>query len=159
VKNYPQDEPDRLWTFNEYLGVSLAEVKANFERFDLLDERTRFVEGWFRDTIPQAKVDSISVLRLDGDLYESTWLVLGHLYPRVLPGGFVIIDDYALPPAKRRWTIFAQNIRFTRQLRPLISLEFSGASEPASPDAGYNCIPFSRDRRSQSVYQFNRGSV
>ena len=61
------------------------------------------------------------------------------------------------PPAKRRWTIFAQNIRFTRQLRPLISLEFSGASEPASPDAGYNCIPFSRDRRSQSVYQFNRG--
>ena len=100
VKNYPQDEPDRLWTFNEYLGVSLAEVKANFERFDLLDERTRFVEGWFRDTIPQAKVDSISVLRLDGDLYESTWLVLGHLDPRVLPGGFVIIDDYALPTCK-----------------------------------------------------------
>jgi len=75
-------------------------VKANFERFDLLDERTRFVEGWFRDTIPQAKVDSISVLRLDGDLYESTWLVLGHLDPRVLPGGFVIIDDYALPTCK-----------------------------------------------------------
>ncbi|PYK73784.1 MAG: hypothetical protein DME44_00280 [Verrucomicrobia bacterium] len=44
-------------------GVSVAEVKANFERFDLLDERTRFVEGWFRDTIPKAKVDSISVLR------------------------------------------------------------------------------------------------
>ena len=45
VKNFPQDEPDRLWIFNEYLGVSLAEVRANFERFDLLDERTRFVEG------------------------------------------------------------------------------------------------------------------
>ncbi len=100
VKNYPQDEPDRLWTFNEYLGVSVAEVKANFERFDLLDERTRFVEGWFRDTIPKAKVDSISVLRLDGDLYESNWLVLDHLYPKVSPGGFVIIDDYALPTCK-----------------------------------------------------------
>jgi hypothetical protein len=100
VKNYPQDEPDRLWTFNEFLGVSVAEVKANFERFDLLDERTRFVEGWFRDTIPEAKVDSIAVLRLDGDLYESTWLVLDHLYPRVSPDGFVIIDDYALPTCK-----------------------------------------------------------
>ena len=54
----------------------------------------------FRDTIPKAKVDSISVLRLDGDLYESTWLVLDHLYPKVSPGGFVIIDDYALPTCK-----------------------------------------------------------
>jgi len=159
VKNYPQDEPDRLWTFNEYLGVSLAEVKANFERFDLLDERTRFVEGWFRDTIPQAKVDSISVLRLDGDLYESTgwsWAISIPEFCRVVSLSLTIM---LCPPAKRRWTIFAQNIRFTRQLRPLIGLEFSGASEPASPDAGYNCIPFSRDRRSQSVYQFNRGSV
>lgn len=100
VKNYPEDEPDRLWTFNEYLGVSLAEVKANFARFDLLDERTKFVPGWFRETVPAAEVKTISVLRLDGDLYESTWLVLTHLYPRISRGGFVIIDDYALPACK-----------------------------------------------------------
>jgi O-methyltransferase len=100
VQAFPQDEPDRLWTFNNYLGVSVEEVKANFERFNLLDERTQFVSGWFRDTIPDAAVNSISVLRLDGDLYESTWLVLTHLYPKVAPGGFIIVDDYALQTCK-----------------------------------------------------------
>jgi O-methyltransferase len=123
VKNYPQDEPDRLWTFNEYLGVSLAEVKANFERFDLLDERTRFIEGWFRDTIPQTEVDSISVLRLDGDLYESTWLVLEHLYPRVLPGGFVIIDDYALPTCKAAVDDFRAKHSISS---PITTIDWSG---------------------------------
>ena len=100
VKDFPQDEPDRLWTFNEYLAVSLEEVKANFARFNLLDEQTRFVEGWFRDTIPRAQIDSISVLRLDGDLYESTWLALTHFYPKISAGGFLIVDDYALPTCK-----------------------------------------------------------
>ena len=123
VKNYPQDEPDRLWTFNEFLGVSVAEVKANFERFDLLDERTRFVEGWFRDTVPTAKVDFISVLRLDGDLYESTWLVLDHLYPRVSPGGFVIIDDYALPT----WKAAVDDFRAKHSIHsPVTTIDWSG---------------------------------
>src|SRR5438067_4280305 len=108
VENYPQDEPDRLWTFNSYLAVSMAEVKANFEKFDLLDERTQFVKGWFRHTIPRAAVSSISVLRLDGDLYESTWLVLKHLYGRVPTGGFIIIDDYAVPTCKAAVDDFRQ---------------------------------------------------
>ena len=91
---FPQDEGDLLWKYSSYLGVSLADVQANFRRYDLLDERCRFVPGWFRDTIPNAGVDPIAVLRLDGDMYESTWLVLTHLYPKLSPGGYVIVDDY-----------------------------------------------------------------
>ena len=101
----------------------MAEVKENFERFDLMDERTRFVEGWFRDTIPKAKVDPISVLRLDDYLYESSWLVLDHLYPKVSPGGFVIIDDYALPTCKAA----VDDFRAKHSIRSLVTtIDWSG---------------------------------
>src|SRR5436190_60090 len=123
VEMYPADEPDRLWTFNEYLGVSVAEVKANFERFDLLDERTQFVSGWFRDTIPLAQMRSISVLRLDGDLYESTWIVLNHLYPKVSPDGFVIIDDCALTTCKAAVNDFRTQFSITA---PIMEVDWSG---------------------------------
>lgn len=53
--------------------------------------------GWFQDTVPGANIDQIALLRLDGDLYESTLVCLQHLYPRVVSGGWVIVDDYGLP--------------------------------------------------------------
>lgn len=76
------------------LGVSEAEVKANFERYDLLDEQVCFLPGWFKDTLHKAPINCLSVLRLDGDLYESTIQALDALYPRLSPGGFCIVDDY-----------------------------------------------------------------
>jgi O-methyltransferase len=56
----------------------------------------RFVPGWFRDTLPKlaTELDAIAVLRLDGDMYESTIDALTHLEPLVSPGGFVTVDDY-----------------------------------------------------------------
>jgi O-methyltransferase len=92
---YPQDVPMRLHTFGQ-LAVGLEEVRANFARYGLLDDRVRFVQGWFRDTLPAlaGELGSIAVLRLDGDLYESTIDALTHLEPLVAPGGFVIVDDY-----------------------------------------------------------------
>src|SRR5579862_2751004 len=98
AESYPADKEDTFWTFSSYLGVSVEQVKANFEKYELLDDRVRFVEGWFRDTIPVNNTGPISVLRLDGDMYESTWLVLTHLYPKVSQGGFVIVDDYGAVP-------------------------------------------------------------
>ena len=74
--------------------VPESEVRANFERYGLLDDRVRFLPGWFKDTLPSAPIDRIAVLRLDGDLYESTIQALDALYPRLSPGGFCIIDDY-----------------------------------------------------------------
>jgi len=78
----------------DVLKVSLEQVRANFARFDLLDERVRFLEGWFRDTLPHAPVERLAVLRLDGDLYSSTMDTLENLYDKVSPGGYVIVDDY-----------------------------------------------------------------
>ncbi len=85
-------------TLTSYAGVSLETVRDNFRQFELLDDRVRFIPGWFRDTLPGAPIDRIAVLRLDGDMYESTYVALSALYPKVSPGGFVIIDDFGALP-------------------------------------------------------------
>ena len=90
---YPADAGDPHHTFR-FLAVSLEEVQRNFERYGLLDEQVRFLKGWFRDTLPRAPIERLAVLRLDGDMYESTTDALVHLYPKLTPGGYVIIDDY-----------------------------------------------------------------
>jgi len=79
---------------NRHLAVSAATVRDAFERYDLWDDRVRLVEGWFNDTLPTLPAQRLAVLRLDGDLFGSTITGLAALYPRVAPGGFVIIDDY-----------------------------------------------------------------
>lgn len=53
-------------------------------------------EGWFEETIPKAEIGEISILRLDGDLYNSTFVSLKYLFPKVIKGGLVILDDYEL---------------------------------------------------------------
>ena len=78
----------------EYLRVSLEEVKKNFERFGLLDEQVKFLKGWFSETLPTAPIEKLALLRLDGDLYESTRDALVNLYDKLSTGGYVIIDDY-----------------------------------------------------------------
>jgi O-methyltransferase len=90
---YPADAFDRHSTASE-LAVSLEEVQANFARYGLLDARVQFLKGWFRDTLPSAPIRRIAVLRLDGDMYESTIVALRSLYPKLSPGGYVIVDDY-----------------------------------------------------------------
>jgi O-methyltransferase len=101
AERYPADAGDDLWTF-EPLAVSLDRVKANFERYGLLDEQVRFLPGWFRDTLPAAPIERLSVLRLDGDLYESTIVALRSLYPKLSAGGYVIVDDYGAIPGCRQ---------------------------------------------------------
>jgi O-methyltransferase len=96
LNKYPQDN-GVTWHLAPELAVSLETVKSNFKKFDLLDDRVKFLIGWFKDTLPPAPISNIAVLRLDGDMYESTMDALGALYSKVSPGGFVIVDDYGLP--------------------------------------------------------------
>jgi predicted O-methyltransferase YrrM len=79
--------------------VSLEQIQDNFRRFGLLDEQVVFVKGWFKDTMPTLPAEKIAILRLDGDMYESTIQPLESLYDRVSPGGWIIVDDYAIIPA------------------------------------------------------------
>ncbi len=69
-------------------------------------ESTIIKKGWFQDTIPETidEIGPASVLRLDGDFYESTKFCFEQLYDKVLPGGAVIIDDYGLMPGCKKAT-------------------------------------------------------
>jgi O-methyltransferase len=55
-------------------------------------------KGWFQNTVPVManRIEKIAILRLDGDWYESTKICLDYLYDKVVPGGFIIFDDYGL---------------------------------------------------------------
>ncbi|WP_158890401.1 TylF/MycF family methyltransferase [Amycolatopsis anabasis] len=97
----PKNEDLPIHLVNDVLAISLETVQENFRRYDLLDDQVKFLKGWFCDTLPTAPVDQIAVLRLDGDLYESTEDALQALYPKVSVGGYVIVDDYHfLPPCR-----------------------------------------------------------
>lgn len=96
---YGADADTDFWAITS-MAVPLEEVKQNFARYGLLDEQVRFLRGWFRDTLPTAPIERLAVLRLDGVMYESTMDALRALYPKVSPGGYVILDDYAVPASR-----------------------------------------------------------
>lgn len=84
------------------LAIGVETVRANFARYGLLDDQVQFLPGWFKDTLPSAPIERLAVMRLDGDLYESTIDALESLYPKLSVGGFVIVDDYLVIEACRR---------------------------------------------------------
>ncbi|RZU43184.1 TylF/MycF family methyltransferase [Edaphobacter modestus] len=92
---------DMHHTFSE-LAISREQVQANFMKYGLLDDQVGFLEGWFSETLPSAPIEELAILRLDGDMYESTMDALVHLYDKVSPGGFVIVDDYGAVPGCRK---------------------------------------------------------
>jgi O-methyltransferase len=118
--------PERdVWAFDSFRGLpepgeldgdesrafagdcvgSVEKVVQAVERYGTR-ERLHIREGWFEDTFPEAApaIDQIAVLHVDGDWYESVRLTLETFYPKVVPGGFVIIDDYGTWPGAMRAT-------------------------------------------------------
>ena len=92
-----EDKPYDLSSFS-FLAVSLEEVKTHFARYGLLDDQVQFLKGWFKDTLPKAPIESLAILRMDGDYYSSTMDALNNLYPKLSVGGYVIVDDYGAVP-------------------------------------------------------------
>lgn len=90
---FPADKGDELFKLGG-LAVGVDQVKHNFRRYGLLDDQVEFLVGWFKDTLPVAPLDQLALIRLDGDMYESTIQAIEVLYPKLSPGGFCIIDDF-----------------------------------------------------------------
>ncbi len=78
-----------LWCYSP-----LEEVKLAFSRIDYDADKVHFVKGRVEETIPRHAPARIALLRLDTDWYESTYHELLHLFPLIVPGGVIIIDDY-----------------------------------------------------------------
>jgi hypothetical protein len=113
---YPADA-DGTFHLEPRLAVSLEEVRANFERFGLLDESVVFLKGWFAETLPRTRDVVWSVIRLDGDMYQSTMDALTNLYGQLAVGGWVIVDDYIIPACREAVTEFRRSHGISEQLQ------------------------------------------
>lgn len=96
---FPADSGDTHY-IHRYLAVSQQEVENNFRRYGLLDDQVIFLKGWFKDTLPDAPLQMLSLMRLDGDMYSSTMDALQNLYPKLSVGGYCIVDDFASPACR-----------------------------------------------------------
>ena len=102
------------------LAISLEDVQENFRRYDLLDDKVKFLKGWFRDTLHVAPISELALLRLDGDLYESTMDGLKALYDKVSTGGFIIMDDYNdFEPCRRAVSEFREQHGIKDPIEPI----------------------------------------
>jgi hypothetical protein len=95
IEKFPEDAGDKHYT-KDNLKVSLDEVKNNFKLYGVLDEQVKFMKGFFEETMKNSPIKKLSILRLDGDMYGSTWIVLENLYEKLSVDGYLIIDDYSL---------------------------------------------------------------
>ena len=91
--------PDKDAHTHEILNDnSLERVQDSAKRFRVDPARVEFVQGYFDKTLPALMGDRpdlrFAVVRLDGDTFDSTWAAISALYPRLEPGGFLIVDDY-----------------------------------------------------------------
>ena len=111
-EGHPQPDPEKdvdLWgnrgidewhrqeeagTLGEWGVASLAEVRGTFLSTGYPAERLIFVEGMVETTVPANTPANLALLRLDTDWYDSTRVALRHLYPKLVQGGVLIIDDY-----------------------------------------------------------------
>jgi hypothetical protein len=94
---YQGGEPDPC-------AVAVDEVREALGQTGYDAGRLHFVEGSVERTLPERAPAQIALLRLDTDWYESTRHELVHLYPRLTPGGVLIIDDYGHFAGARRAT-------------------------------------------------------
>lgn len=118
VEKYSADAGARFHK-DKQLAVSLDDVKSNFARYQLLDDQVRFLVGWFKDTLPIAPIETLAVMRLDGDMYESTIDALGALYDKLSPGGFVIVDDYSIASCREAVDEFRLSRSITEPLETI----------------------------------------
>lgn len=88
------EEKDEVWDKIKCYS-SLEEVKENVYSTGYNAEKLNFIKGKVEDTITKDNLpEEISILRLDTDWYESTKHELEFLYPKLVKGGILIIDDY-----------------------------------------------------------------
>jgi O-methyltransferase len=86
---------------SDWMRATVETVRQRIGPLGYPPDRLHFVKGMVEDTIPGVAPEKIAILRLDTDFYSSTKHELEHLYPRLMPGGILIIDDYGAMPGAR----------------------------------------------------------
>lgn len=81
--------------------ASIEDVRANMATTGYPEAKLQFVRGLVEQTLPGVVPASIAVLRLDTDWYASTRHELIHLFPLLVQGGVLILDDYGFWKGQR----------------------------------------------------------
>ncbi len=113
-------EPDRSPTMRPQGAVAfqadLNLVRDGFQRFGLLDERVRFLQGRLESTLPDAPIGRLSLIRLGHGLAGEVRAALDNLYDKLVPGGFVIVDDHNEPACRKDIKAFRAERKITGRL-------------------------------------------
>ncbi|PZO55150.1 MAG: macrocin O-methyltransferase [Alphaproteobacteria bacterium] len=113
-----RDHNDPVDYWNDRWIASLEDVRGNIARFGLLDEKVEFLVGFFSDTLHTLAPDRrFALIRLDSDSYESVETSLMQLYPRLSPGGILIIDDWHLNGCKAAVMDYRAKHSVTEEIR------------------------------------------
>jgi O-methyltransferase len=150
-ETFPADSERDLSRF-DFFSIPVEEVRANFARLGLNDG-IRFVPGFFDETMPALRGGTWSVVRIDSDTYESTWLALDALYPGLSAGGHLIIDDYyMLPECRRAVDEYRREHGVSEPLEPIDwnSVGWRRNSQPTDPRPAPAAAPLSRSGSARS---------
>lgn len=101
---------DDFWTHIEGAGLTKENIITH--------------KGWFENTLHENDIEKISLLRLDGDLYHSTYVCLDHLFKKVVKGGIVIIDDWNLPGCREACKDYFTKISYRPNYKSLSDIKY-----------------------------------
>jgi O-methyltransferase len=118
------DPPRKLWLFDSFAGMPPAgdedgefshtlegtyvgseeQTRALLEQAAVPPRRFEIVTGFYADTFPTVKTPRTALLHVDCDFYEPVKLTLEKFFPRLSPGGFVVLNDYGIYKGARTAT-------------------------------------------------------
>ena len=130
LKYLTKEESDALPNAGEQVLISSGATVITLESFmkniSVLPNKDNIVvhKGWFEETLPNNTIDSVSILRLDGDLYNSTLVCLKHLFKKVIKGGVVIIDDWQLAGCQRACNDYFKSIGYTPKYKQISNIVY-----------------------------------
>jgi O-methyltransferase len=134
-----QTAEDVLRHDGDLLVALLEDVQRAVRSTGYNPDRLHFIKGKVEDTIPHHGPEQIALLRLDTDWYESTLHELEHFYPRLPPGGVLIIDDYGCWKGARK----AADEYISRHKLPLLlqRIDFTSRFAVKPGELGDWCAP------------------
>lgn len=103
----------------DYLSVAEGDVRRNLQTFGFDDDDVVTVKGWFHESLPTLANRRFALIRLDGDLYSSTMVALENLYPSLSPGGYLIVDDWAIEECREAVEKYRSEHKITEEIKEI----------------------------------------
>lgn len=121
IKNLPNPGTQKL----ESSGATVFSEETFRKNISIIPNNKVVIhKGWFENTVPKNTIEKISILRLDGDLYNSTFVCLKHLFKKVIIGGIVIIDDWQLPGCREACEDYFKIVDYTPNYKEVSNIVY-----------------------------------